>query len=99
MLLAGLPGMFIAQDLAIKHNSDLDEDEIELYDRVKNDPECQKIITEIKNEIYAEKPNRENLKSLKKEYAAVVKRLALEMKKEQTYNTDAKPYISLKKGE
>ena len=99
MLLAGLPGMFIAQDLAIKHNSDLDEDEIELYDRVKNDPECQKIISEIKNEIYAEKPNRENLKSLKKEYAAVVKRLALEMKKEQTYNLDAKPYISLKKGE
>ena len=99
MLLAGLPGMFIAQDLAIKHNSDLDEDEIELYDRVKNDPECQKIITEIKNEIYAEKPNRENLKSLKKEYAAVVKRLALDMKKEQTYNMDAKPYISLKKDE
>ena len=97
-LFAGVAGMFIAMSLSLFHNRNLDDDEAELYNAVKYDSECSELISKIKTEVNKTKPDKTVLKSLKKQYAAAVKNVANNMKKDKEKYNSA-PYISLRKDE
>lgn len=92
---SGIVGLILALEMTDKHNVALDEKEQELYDAIESDPKAEKVVNSIKAELEKEHPNKSVLKSLKKEFAAVVKQISLDIKKSaNAYNT--KPYLSLR---
>lgn len=92
---SGIVGLILALEMTDKHNVALDEKEQELYDAIESDPKAEKVVNSIKAELEKEHPDKSVLKSLKKEFAAIVKQISLDIKKSaNAYNT--KPYLSLR---